>query len=481
MISIIGLGPGNKDALTIGALETLKECERVYIRTEKHPTVDFIRTLGLNIVSFDDKYENAISFDEIYNLIVEDLICAYEQYGSIVYAVPGHPLVAEKSVSLLIDFCKSKNIEFEVLPAVSFIDAVIESLNIDPVGGLKVIDAFEVKHHVHDRRCGTIITQVYNRFIASEVKLWLLQYYNDESEIYFVRSAGIKGEEVIRKIPIFEIDRQDDVDYLTSLYIPKDKNIKDFNDLIEIIDILRSENGCPWDREQTHESLKKCLIEETYEVLEAIDQKDEEMLVEELGDVLLQVIFHARLGKEDGYFDIYDVVKGICEKMIYRHPHVFGDRKLNTSEEVLETWDKIKKNEKSYEMYVDELKHIAKSMPALMRAEKVQKKASKVGFDWEEAQGAINKVLEEVEEVKDVYKGDNKAKILEEVGDLIFSVVNVARLLDIEPEFALHCTIEKFIKRFEYMEKQAIERGEDLSNMSLCEMDLLWNEAKKYK
>ncbi len=481
MITIMGLGPGNKDALTMGALDALKSSKNIYVRTEKHPTIEFIRTLGLKFTTYDEKYENGKNFDEIYKLIADDLLIEHEKYENIVYAVPGHPLVAEKSVNILIDLCKSEEIAYEILPAVSFIDAMIESLNIDPVNGLKIIDAFDLKNQIQDRRSGVIITQVYNRFIASEVKLWLSQYYKDETEIYYVRAAGVKELEVIKKIPIYEIDRQEDIDYLTSLYIPKDTSVKDFNDLLEIMDILRSEEGCPWDKEQTHETLKRYLVEESYEVLEAIDENNEDMLIEELGDVLLQIVFHSRIGKEEGYFDIGDVIQGICNKMICRHPHVFGTENLDTSEEVLVSWDKIKKDEKGFKYYYEELMHVAKNLPALIRAEKVQKKAAKVGFDWESIEGAFDKVLEEVEEVKYVYKHNNKAKILEEVGDLIFSAVNVSRFLDIEPESALNCTIEKFIRRFEYMENQAIKKGRDLKDMSLNDMDLLWNDAKTYE
>jgi len=478
MIKIMGLGPGAKDALTIGALEVLKSAARIYIRTEKHPTVDYIRTLGIDFVTFDDKYEAGTSFDEVYDLIAQNLLSEQAKYGDIVYAVPGHPLVAERTVTILIKLCDEQNIEYEILPAVSFIDAMMESLKIDPVSGLRIIDSFDLKNQIGDRRSGVIITQVYNKLIASEVKLWLSQYYEDDSEIYFVRAAGVKGIEVIRKIPIYEIDRQTDIDYLTSLYIPKNTKSKDFNDLLEIMDILRGAEGCPWDKEQSHESLKKYLVEECYEVLEAIDEKDDDMLIEELGDVLLQVVFHAKIGKEQGYFNINDVIAGICNKMIHRHPHVFGTETINTSEEVLTTWDKIKRDEKGFETYTEELKHVGKNLPSLMRAEKVQKKASKIGFDFDKVESAMDKVIEELKEVKDVYKSNNKAKILEEIGDLFFSVVNVARFLDIEPESALHCTIEKFIKRFHYMEKSSLEKGLELRNMSLNDMDLLWNESK---
>ncbi|MBE6045024.1 nucleoside triphosphate pyrophosphohydrolase [Clostridium thermopalmarium] len=480
MIKVVGLGPGSKDAVTMGTFEVLKNSTNVYFRTEIHPNVEYLKSLGIKFESYDYKYESLESFDEVYEDIAKDLIEKHKKYGDIVYAVPGHPLVAEKSVSNLIELCKKENIEIDILPAISFIDALMESLKIDPISGIKVIDAFDMENQILDKRLGTIITQVYNKFIASEVKLKLLEYYSDDMEIYFVRAAGVKELESIRKIHIYELDRQDDIDHLTSIYVPKNlEGTKDFHDLLNVMETLRGEDGCPWDREQDHKSLKRYLIEECYEVLEAIDEEDEDKLIEELGDVLLQVVFHAQIGKEDGYFNINDVIKGICNKLIYRHPHVFGEAEVSNSKEVLVNWDDLKKKEKGLETYTEELKHIPKNLPALLRAEKVQKKASKVGFDWKDVKPALDKIIEELKEVKEVYNSKNKGKIIEEVGDLIFSCVNVARFLDIDPEDALNYTIDKFISRFEYIEKKAKEIGTKLTDMSLEDMDKLWEMSKK--
>jgi len=479
MIKIVGLGPGSVESLTIGTLEILKGSKKIYLRTEKHPTVEYLRSLCIQFETYDDRYEEYNNFDDVYRSIAEDLIKKHEVYGDIIYGVPGHPLVAETSVKLLIKLCEKEEIDIEILPAVSFIDAVIQSLKLDPIEGLKIIDAFDIKNQILDKRVGLLITQVYNGSIASDVKLALLEYYKEEMEIYFVRAAGIKGLESIRKIKLYELDRQKDIDYLTSIYIPKDiEATKDFHDLIGVMNTLRSENGCEWDKEQTHESLKKYLIEECYEVLEAIDNLDEDNIIEELGDVLLQVVFHAQIGKEEGYFNINDVIKGIANKMINRHPHIFKVVESKSSKEVLESWENIKSKEKGFNSYTDTLKHIPKNLPGLMRAEKVQQKASEVGFDFDLVEPAMKKVLEELQEVKDVYKGNNRAKILEEVGDLVFSTVNVARLLDIDPEFAVNYTIDKFISRFAYIEEKASNMGLDLKRMSLAEMDRLWNESK---
>ncbi|NFE80382.1 nucleoside triphosphate pyrophosphohydrolase [Clostridium sporogenes] len=479
MINIIGLGPGSKESITLGTIDSLKTVDKVFLRTEKHPTVEYINKLGITYETFDGEYEVGESFDDVYNSIAKLLIEASKDYSDIIYAVPGHPLVAEKSVDILIKLCRQNNIKFKILPAVSFVDALMESLLLDPVEGLKIIDAFDIKNQVMDKRIGTIITQVYDKFIASEVKLNLMNYYKDDTEIFFVRAAGIEGLEEIRKIPLYELDRQHNIDHLTSVYIPKvSNNNYDFMDLLDIMDKLRGEDGCPWDKEQTHTSLKKYLIEESYEVIEAIDNKDVDMLIEELGDVLLQVVFHSQIGKEDGFFEIKDVIQSICDKMINRHPHVFSDLEINNSNEVLENWDKIKSMEQGNETYTDSIRHIAKTLPALMRADKVQKKAAKVGFDWENIEDAMKKIIEEYKEIEDVYKSKNKVKILEEIGDLLFSVVNVARFLDIDPENALNYSIDKFINRFQYIEDEAIAMGRSLDNMSLEEMDELWKEAK---
>ncbi len=250
-----------------------------------------------------------------------------------------------------------------------------------------------------------------------------------------------------------------------------------YEDLLEIMRILRCPEGCVWDREQDHKSIRRSFIEETYEAVEAIDNDDPVLLQEELGDVLLQVVFHAQIEAEAGRFTMDDVADGICKKMIYRHPHVFGSVEVKNSDEVLTNWDALKQKEKHQKSTTETLESVARSLPGLIRAEKVQHKAAKVGFDWDEVSGALDKVREETAEVARAIDGDGNPS--EELGDLLFAVVNVARFLKTDPEDAINRTTDKFIRRFAQVEQAAKDAGRSLSEMSLAEMDALWDAAKQ--
>ena len=251
------------------------------------------------------------------------------------------------------------------------------------------------------------------------------------------------------------------------------------SDFRKIIEALRSPGGCPWDIEQTHESIRRNLLEEAYEVCEAIDQKSPEHLREELGDLLMQIIFHTRIEEENGNFDLDEVADSACKKLIYRHPHVFGNLNVSGSDEVIRNWDELKKTEKSQTTVVKTMTDVAESLPALWRAEKIQKKAKKVGFDWPDVSGAMDKLNEEVSELIEAQAENDKAHIEEELGDLLFTAVNIARFSHVDPETALHKSCEKFIKRFEFLESEAIKSGKKLENMTLEEMEVLYDAAKQ--
>ncbi len=250
----------------------------------------------------------------------------------------------------------------------------------------------------------------------------------------------------------------------------------DLNDLVRIVSILRAPGGCPWDAEQTHESLRRGTLEECFEVIEAINEQNPEHLKEELGDLLLQVVFHADLEREAGRLDLNEVSDGICKKLIFRQPHVFGDVSVHYSAEVLVNWDQLKREEKHQESYTDTLTSVAKSLPALWRAEKVQKKAKKAGFDWNETQGAVDKLSEELAELQEAI--DQGTNVDEELGDLLFAAVNVSRFVHADPEDALNAATEKFIARFAKVEALAKAQGRDMKDMALEELDKLWEQAK---
>lgn len=256
------------------------------------------------------------------------------------------------------------------------------------------------------------------------------------------------------------------------------KDVYNCDDLIEIVSILRAPGGCPWDAEQTHESIRRDFIEETYEVIEAINKNSTEMLREELGDVLLQVVFHTLIETEKGTFTFSDVCDEICKKLIIRHPHVFGDVNVSSTEEVLTNWDAIKKATKKQTTTTEALLSVPREFPALMRAAKVQKKAAKAGFDWDNIDGAVEKLHEEISEVEEALKNGKKEEIKDEIGDLLFAAVNVSRFADTDPEEALTGATDKFTNRFSIVERLAEEEGIDIKTADIDALDVLWEKAK---
>lgn len=252
----------------------------------------------------------------------------------------------------------------------------------------------------------------------------------------------------------------------------------DFNDLVEIVKVLRAPGGCPWDREQTHESIRSNFIEETYEAIEAIDNGDKSLLLEELGDVLLQVALHTEMEREQGVFDMNDVCDGICKKLIIRHPHVFGDLSAADSKEALSNWDAVKMQTKSQKTYTQAMQSVSRALPSLMRAEKIQRKAAKVGFEWETVDGALANLSEECDELKAAIQLGSPENRHEELGDVLFSIVNISRYIGVDSERSLYDSCDKFINRFSMVEQLAQQRGIDMKSASLEELDALWDEVK---
>ncbi len=481
-LTIIGLGPGSKEFLTLDAFEQLTKKGKVYLRTLKHPVVQFLQNEGAEFESYDSFYDQFDTFDEVYEAIAEDVVSKLSN-EPIIYGVPGNPFVAERSVELLIEASEENGFEVEYVYGASFIDAMITVLKKDPVYGLRIQDGLKMNSFTPSVREDHILIQVYDQRVASDIKIELGKYYPDDYIVTVVRGAGIPGEERIEEVPLYELDRVEWLDYLTSLYLPAwtDKKIYTFTDLLNIMDLLRSPDGCPWDREQTHESLMPHFVEETYEALDAIKRYDIDDMIEELGDVLLQIVFHAQIGAEDGYFNIFDIIQAISEKMVLRHPHVFSDVLVDSSDEVLINWNKIKQEEKNHEKESDVMDALPELMPTLIKSEKIQKIAAKVGFDWPTINGAVDKLKEEMDEVCVEIENNDDEKLKEELGDLIFSIVNICRMKKISPELALQMTNEKFIDRFKFIENQLKIENKKIEEMSLEDLDVIWEKAKNVK
>lgn len=389
--------------------------------------------------------------------------------------------MAESTVTYLKEKALQANIEVEVRPALSFLDALYPLINKDPTQGLQIYDAVHNQVEKLNPYVDAIICQVYNRFVAGDVKLSLMEQYPDEHKIKVIRAAGVPKLEKIVEIPLYQLDHLKWIDHLTSIYVPAlavGGNACQYplDPLVDVLERLLAPDGCPWDRQQNHFTLKRYLLEESYEVIEAIDNNDMNNLCEELGDLLLQIVFHANLAAQRNDFSINDVIAQVTEKMIRRHPHVFADTNVANAQEVLINWENIKAQEKGRIKNKSLLGNVPKSFPALLHAIKIQEKASEVGFDWSDISGAWDKLLEELRELQEAVLNDKN--FYEELGDVLFSVVNVARFLRVNPEEALLATIRKFRARFAYLEKRIQASGKSSKDLDLEQLDKWWEESK---
>ncbi|AIF50032.1 nucleoside triphosphate pyrophosphohydrolase [Pelosinus sp. UFO1] len=481
-ITIVGLGPGSFGLITVDTLEKLRTAETLLLRTAKHPTVAELVKLGIPFTSYDSIYEEKESFEEVYMAIAQECIKQAVMGKKVVYAVPGSPLVAEKTVVLIRKLAIEQNVPITILPGMSFLEVLYTRLAIDPIEGITVLDAADLAAIPPELTTALVVTQVYNAYVASEAKLVLMENYPDDYEVVVVKNLGLPDEQLLT-VPLFELDRVPGIDHLTSVYVPHRPAVSQSFSLEPILSVmakLRSKEGCVWDIEQTHPSLRRYMVEEVYEVLEAIELENGDDLCEELGDLLLQIVFHARIAEESKIFSMQDVIDTVTEKMVRRHPHVFGDIKVRDAGEVVLNWDAIKKQEHGHDRH-SVLDGIPKGLPSLMRAYKLQSKAAKVGFDWDCIEPIWDKIYEELTELKEACTEGQAADIEAELGDVLFSVVNLARFLKIDGEIALNTTNNKFRRRFMYIEKEVKEKGHNWDKMSLGELDLLWKEAKKHK
>jgi tetrapyrrole methylase family protein/MazG family protein len=475
-ITIVGLGPGAVDDLSLKAWRTLENAAKVYLRTERHPCVPHLPQQTV-YESFDHLYETIEAFEDVYAHITATLIEAAKS-GDVIYAVPGDPLVGESTTTRILTAAKENHITVNIINGISFIEPMLANLGIDALDGLQILDGLDIAamHHPPlNPEYPALIAQVYSRSVASDVKLTLMNQYPDEFEVTLIHGAGTEGQ-IVETVPLYEIDRSEQINHLTSLYLPAAGAYTSFESFQEVIAHLRAPEGCPWDRKQTHDSLRPYLIEEAYEVLEAIDNGDWEALAGELGDLMLQVVLHTQIATEYGEFYMKDVLEYVNRKMIRRHPHVWGTVDVNgNADTVVANWEQIKKAEKSTgEKRESLLDGIPKALPAVMVAWKYQAKAAKVGFDWADISGVEDKAQEELNEIIAETDANLKAH---EIADLMFVLVNWLRWLGIEDvESLMREHNAKFYRRFRYIEDHATK---PLAEMSLDEMDALWNEAKK--
>jgi tetrapyrrole methylase family protein / MazG family protein len=495
-ITIIGLGPGSIEDLTLEVHNLLAQAaqdeQAVYFRTLIHPTVEPLKQLlpTLRIESFDRLYDESEDWHGLYQEIAAE-VCDLASQQPIIYAVPGHPLIGEISVQNVLRLARERNISTAIVSGLSFIEPVCTLLNLDPFNsGVQIIDATELAMLKPEEIAGKIVptvpllvVQVYNRRLASGVKLALGECYPDEWDVQLVRAAGVNSEAAIHAMPLYELDRNSFANHLSTLYVPPVDALSAHR-LPETLRYItmrlrRDPDGCPWDRQQTHASVTRYLLEEAYEVVEAIEEEDIEHLAEELGDLLLQVYLHAEIARQEGNFSLGDVYEHVNTKLIRRHPHVFGTIEANTPDQVVKNWETIKRQERA-EAGKDVAREslldgVPPASPALSASQMYQKRAAKVGFEFITLEDVYTKLNEELLELRGA---STREEQLEEIGDLLFIVAKLATFLRLDPEEALRRSNRKFRQRFQAMEEITRQQERLLTSYSTDEWRALWQQAK---
>jgi tetrapyrrole methylase family protein/MazG family protein len=427
------------------AWQVLEEASEVHVRTRRHPTVESLPA-SLAIHSFDEAYENSATFAEVYAEIAARVIALGERASGVIYAVPGHPLVGEASVQQILALAEQKGLPVRIVEGLSFVEAVCACLGLDPLNGLQIADAtaLAAAHYPEvNPDLPLLVGQLYHRDLAADVKLALMMVYPDEHTVTVVRAVTTKGES-IRQMPLYELDRNDELDHLTALYIPPLPHPGSLQAFQEVVAHLRAPEGCPWDQEQTHRSLRPFLLEETYEVLQALDREDIPSLKEELGDLLLQVLLHTQIAVEEQEFQMADVVAHIVAKLKRRHPHVFGQAQVSGAQEVLVNWERIKKEEKNPETGEGPFSGIPDTLPALARAQAIQRRATRLGS----ARPETDACWATIESIWGRLRTASPQDVEAVAGDMLLYMVKLADSMQVEAEDALRQAVQRFQQAF---------------------------------
>ena len=473
-VVVIGLGPAGAELVTAQALTAIGRIPVRFLRTARHPSAPVVG----DAATMDDLYEAADTFDGVYRAIVDRLVAAAIEHGEVLYAVPGSPIVLERSVRWL---RADERVEVQVLPALSFLDLAYDRLGIDPVEArLTLIDAHTFATQAAGLTGPLLVAHTHNQRVLSDVKLAV----DDEptEPVTVLQRLGLPDEAVFQ-VTWADLDRTVEADHLTAVYIPS-LHAPVGAELIGFYEVVaRLRRECPWDRAQTHASLARYAVEETYELVEAIaelgpDGDGDDELRGELGDVLLQVVLHAAIAEQEGRFTLADVARSITDKMVRRHPHVFGDVSVGGADEVVTNWEAIKQAERGdTPAPTSSLDGVNRHLPALAYARELGSKAAKAGFDWDDPRGTLDKVREELDEVIEAW--DDPDHVAHEIGDLLFATANVARHRGIDPEVALRGAAVKFRRRIQACEELARQRGIDTRTAGLAALDALWDEVKR--
>ncbi len=481
-ITVVGLGPGDPAALTREAWEVLAAAEEVHFRTLLLPGVGALPS-GYTRHSFDHLYEELDEYSQIYQAIVDRLLQLAHQSAGVVYAVPGDPTVGEATVHGLLEGAAAGAIKVRLVHGISFIEPCLGALQLDALDGLAIADALSLAANHHPPFAPdqpALIGQLHLRQLATDVKLTLMNQYPDDHEVAVVRDAMLATQRVER-MPLYQLDHaregESEFNALTTLFVPPLLESSSFEALQDVVAHLRAPEGCPWDREQTHQSLRRHLMEEAYETLGALDSEDMAALREELGDLLLQIVLQAQIATESGDFQMADVIAGIRSKLLRRHPHVFSDLEVEGVDQVLRNWEHLKEAER--DLKGDDaglFDGLPEALPSLAQAAELQDRASRMGFDWPSIEGVLAKVAEEVREIEGEADPARKAS---ELGDLLFALVNYARWIHVDAESELRSANLRFRLRFQRMGELAQSQGKRLEQLSLAEMDELWEKAKE--